>query len=339
MVLINHAGREINAKIVYYGPGLSGKTTNIECIYASVPGDSRGKMVSMKTRQDRTLFFDFLPLELGEIHGFRTRFLLYTVPGQVFYNATRKLVLKGADAVVFVADSTQGKLEESLTSLRNLEENMRENNLSLDSLPWVIQYNKRDLPQVHSIEEMQQVLNPRGVPYFEAAAATGRGVYETLHAVSRLLFMRLRSEFGKHSGNSRDTGGTQPGGALAAPPVSTQMAWAPSAPAPAPAGPTSQSTLMSLGASPSLRYESEPRHDAPVDFGRTIELPRAAEPRPRIPESQGFIRDPLRRPEAQGDARPADAGQTVVRVPVVIRRHEAKPGAPIQIVLDVRFEP
>src|SRR5512145_144618 len=171
MVLINHAGREINAKIVYYGPGLSGKTTNLECIYASVPGDARGKMVSMKTRQDRTLFFDFLPLELGEVHGFRTRFLLYTVPGQVFYNATRKLVLKGADAVVFVADSTHGKLEENLTSLRNLEENMRENNLSLDSLPWVLQYNKRDLPQVHSIEEMQQVLNPRGVPYFEAAAA------------------------------------------------------------------------------------------------------------------------------------------------------------------------
>jgi signal recognition particle receptor subunit beta len=194
MVLINYAGREINAKIVYYGPGLSGKTTNLECIYASVPKDSRGKMVSMKTRQDRTLFFDFLPLELGEVHGFRTRFLLYTVPGQVFYNATRKLVLKGVDAVVFVADSTAGRIEQNLESLNNLRQNLEEHNLSLDSIPWVMQYNKRDLPKVHSIEELEQALNPQGVPYFEAAAATGRGVYETLHAVSSALFQRLVQE-------------------------------------------------------------------------------------------------------------------------------------------------
>jgi len=194
MVLINYAGREINAKIVYYGPGLSGKTTNLECIYASVPKDSRGKMVSMKTRQDRTLFFDFLPLELGEVHGFRTRFLLYTVPGQVFYNATRKLVLKGADAVVFVADSTPGRIEQNLESLNNLRQNREEHNLSLDTIPWVIQYNKRDLPQVHSIQELEQALNPQGVPYYEAAAATGRGVYETLHAVSSALFQRLVQE-------------------------------------------------------------------------------------------------------------------------------------------------
>jgi signal recognition particle receptor subunit beta len=191
MVLINYAGREINAKIVYYGPGLSGKTTNLECIYASVPQQSRGKMVSMKTRQDRTLFFDFLPLELGEVHGFRTRFLLYTVPGQVFYNATRKLVLKGADAVVFVADSGLGKMDDNRESLGNLDENLREQGLSLDTLPFVLQYNKRDLPQVYSIEELDQALNPRGVPAFEAAAASGKGVYETLHAVSRLLFQRL----------------------------------------------------------------------------------------------------------------------------------------------------
>ena len=194
MVLINYAGREINAKIVYYGPGLSGKTTNLECIYASVPATSRGKMVSMKTRQDRTLFFDFLPLELGEVHGFRTRFLLYTVPGQVFYNATRKLVLKGVDAVVFVADSTVGKLEDNLDSRHNLEENLRELGLSLDSMPWVVQYNKRDLPQVHTVEELENAVNPRRVPSFEAAAASGIGVYETLHAVSRLLFQRLVSE-------------------------------------------------------------------------------------------------------------------------------------------------
>jgi len=191
MVLINYAGREINAKIVYYGPGLSGKTTNLECIYASVPQQSRGKMVSMKTRQDRTLFFDFLPLELGEVHGFRTRFLLYTVPGQVFYNATRKLVLKGADAVVFVADSGLGKMDDNRESLGNLDENLREQGLSLDNIPFVLQYNKRDLPQLYSIDELEAALNPRGVPSFEAAAASGKGVYETLHAVSRLLFQRL----------------------------------------------------------------------------------------------------------------------------------------------------
>jgi signal recognition particle receptor subunit beta len=206
MVLINYAGREINAKIVYYGPGLSGKTTNLECIYASVPTNSRGKMVSMKTRQDRTLFFDFLPLELGEVHGFRTRFLLYTVPGQVFYNATRKLVLKGADAVVFVADSGLGKMEENLESLRNLDENLREQGLTLEGLPFVLQYNKRDLAELHSIEELEQTLNPRKVPSFEAAAASGRGVYETLHAVSRLLFQRLLTEL--RPGAAR--GGTAP---------------------------------------------------------------------------------------------------------------------------------
>ena len=201
LVLLNYAGREINAKVVYYGPGLSGKTTNLECIYASVPKDSRGKMVSMKTRQDRTLFFDFLPLELGEVHGFRTRFLLYTVPGQVFYNATRKLVLKGADAVVFVADSTQGRIEENRESLNNLRQNLEEHNLSLDSIPWVIQYNKRDLPKVHTIAELEEALNPSRVPHYEAAAATGRGVYETLHAVSTALFQRLVQELKPHAPN------------------------------------------------------------------------------------------------------------------------------------------
>src|SRR5262249_34368233 len=216
-----YAGREINAKIVYYGPGLSGKTTNLECIYASVPQQSRGKMVSMKTRQDRTLFFDFLPLELGEVHGFRTRFLLYTVPGQVFYNATRKLVLKGADAVVFVADSALGKMDENRESLRNLDENLREQGLSLDTVPFVLQYNKRDLPQVYSIDDWNAALNPHAVPAYEAAAASGQGVYETLHAVSRLLFERLMNDLRPQSGR---------GAAPAAAPV---PAGGPAAPAPA----------------------------------------------------------------------------------------------------------
>lgn len=238
-VLINYAGREINAKIVYYGPGLSGKTTNLECIYASVPQQSRGKMVSMKTRQDRTLFFDFLPLELGEVHGFRTRFLLYTVPGQVFYNATRKLVLKGADAVVFVADSALGKMDENRESLRNLDENLHEQGLSLDTLPFVLQWNKRDLPQLYSVEEMNQALNPRAVPAFEAAAASGHGVYETLHAVSRLLFQRLMNDLRPQGGRAAApaAGAAAPAPLVATVPPPMPVAQRPAAPRSAPVAP------------------------------------------------------------------------------------------------------
>ena len=170
MVLVSYSGKEINAKLVYYGPGLSGKTTNLEYIYGSIPGNHRGKMVSMKTKTERTLFFDFLPVQLGELSGFKTRFLLYTVPGQVYYNATRKLVLKGVDAVVFVADSKRGKMDENVESLENLKENLREHGLDVDSIPWVLQYNKRDLPEVYSIQELDQVLNPMKVPTFEAVA-------------------------------------------------------------------------------------------------------------------------------------------------------------------------
>jgi signal recognition particle receptor subunit beta len=380
MVLINYAGREINAKIVYYGPGLSGKTTNLECIYASVPGNSRGKMVSMKTRQDRTLFFDFLPLELGEIHGFRTRFLLYTVPGQVFYNATRKLVLKGADAVVFVADSTQGKMEDNVQSLQNLEENLRENNLSLENIPWVIQYNKRDLSEIHSVEELESALNPGGVPHFEAAAATGRGVYETLHAVSRLLFQRLRSEFGRHAGTARTSraSATRAGGGPARPTSGVQQAPATQptsgvtqapmtqptsgvmqAPASSPAStsvqaPTSGITTEALGVArptstsglqrPSQVLErpevpAEPEasesHGGSQEYGHTIELSEEVQAADE-PPMEGFIRDPMRRPEGSTD--PKASPGSLVRVPVVVKASDLKPGATLQIVLEIRVE-
>jgi signal recognition particle receptor subunit beta len=357
MVLINYAGREINAKIVYYGPGLSGKTTNLECIYASVPGDSRGKMVSMKTRQDRTLFFDFLPLELGEIHGFRTRFLLYTVPGQVFYNATRKLVLKGADAVVFVADSQLGKMEENQQSLQNLEENLRENNLTLDSIPWVIQYNKRDLQNVHSIEELQQALNPQGVPHFEAAAATGRGVYETLHSVSRLLFQRLRTELGRHANTGQ-----------ARRPAAPEPSPMPAGEAPIMAGPsgiTPRPNIAEATVTASRvmqRPDFPPAQPAPQqgpaasearaaaeggaygDFGHMVDLPteagRAAQQ--QVPGAEGFIKDPMRRRDPSGEAQPPVAPQSAaqdVHVPVVLKHSDLKPGGTIRIVLDVRIEP
>ena len=189
MVVVSYSGKEINAKLVYYGAGLCGKTTNLEAIYEAVPDTSRGKMVSMKTQSDRTLFFDLLPLDLGEIMGFKTRFLLYTVPGQVFYNATRKLVLKGADAIVFVVDSEVGKMEENKESLANLRANLAEYNISLDSIPWVMQYNKRDLPNVAPAEYMEFLLNNRDVqvPSFQSTAHRCEGVFESLNTITRML--------------------------------------------------------------------------------------------------------------------------------------------------------
>jgi hypothetical protein len=194
MVVVSYSGREINAKIVYYGPGLSGKTTNLEKIYDSVPESNRGRMVSMKTQTDRTLFFDLLPLDLGELSGMKTRFLLYTVPGQVYYNATRKLVLKGVDALVFVADSTPDKMAENRESLTNLEQNLKSYGLDLKSIPWVMQFNKRDLPEALPVAQMNKDLNRWGVPTFEAQAANGMGVFETLRGVSKILLAKISKD-------------------------------------------------------------------------------------------------------------------------------------------------
>jgi signal recognition particle receptor subunit beta len=194
MVVVSYSGREINAKIVYYGPGLSGKTTNLEKIYDSVPETNRGRMVSMKTQTDRTLFFDLLPLDLGELQGMKTRFLLYTVPGQVYYNATRKLVLKGVDALVFVADSSPEKMAENRESLSNLEQNLKSYGLDLKTIPWVIQFNKRDLQNALPIAQMNKELNKYSVPTYEAQAASSIGVFETLRGVSKLLLTKISKD-------------------------------------------------------------------------------------------------------------------------------------------------
>jgi len=194
MVVFNYSGREINAKIVYYGPGLSGKTTNLEHIYNKTAAHLRGKMVSMKTKVDRTLFFDFLPIQGGEIAGFNIRFLLYTVPGQVYYNATRKLVLKGADAIVFVADSKSEEMAANRESLKNLQENLTEHGKDVNDVAMVMQYNKRDLPSALSIEKLEEELNPRGVPSFESIATEGNGVFETLTAATRMVLEQLRDQ-------------------------------------------------------------------------------------------------------------------------------------------------
>ena len=192
MSFINYASREINCKIVYYGPGLCGKTTNLQYIYEKTAPEAKGKMISLATETERTLFFDFLPLTLGEIRGFKTRFHLYTVPGQVFYDASRKLILKGVDGVVFVADSQEERMDANTESLDNLRTNLKEQGYDLDRLPYVVQYNKRDLENIVTIEELRRELNPTGVPEFEACATVGDGVFETLKAVAKLILIDLK---------------------------------------------------------------------------------------------------------------------------------------------------
>jgi signal recognition particle receptor subunit beta len=224
MSMINYASREINCKIVYYGPGLGGKTTNLEHVYGKVKPDTRGKLISLATETERTLFFDFLPVDLGTIRGFKTRFHLYTVPGQVYYNASRKLILKGVDGIVFVADSQVERMEANLEAMQNLYDNMAEYGYDLTKMPFVIQYNKRDLPNASSLEELQATLNPgwevmeperhkitpnqfrpgeniieqnadgvwvERAHFFEAVAVTGDGVFDTLKAVSKLVLKTL----------------------------------------------------------------------------------------------------------------------------------------------------
>jgi signal recognition particle receptor subunit beta len=193
MTFINYAAREINCKIVYYGPGLCGKTTNIQYIYDKTGTGAKGKLISLATESERTLFFDFLPIELGTIRGFRTRFHLYTVPGQVFYDASRKLILKGVDGVVFVADSQEARMDANIESIRNLKENLREHGIAVEKVPYVLQVNKRDLPSAVPVPELEKALRIKNEPVFEAVASRGTGVFETLKAVVKNVLMDLNS--------------------------------------------------------------------------------------------------------------------------------------------------
>jgi mutual gliding-motility protein MglA len=316
VVVVSYSGREINAKLVYYGCGLSGKTTNLESIYEAVPETSRGKMVSMKTQSDRTLFFDLLPLDLGEIMGFKTRFLLYTVPGQVFYNATRKLVLKGADAIVFVVDSEVGKMEENKESLANLRANLAELGLSLDNIPWVIQYNKRDLPNVYSVEELNKEVNPGGkIPTFDAVATDGKGVFETFRGISHLLMEKV----------TRDLRRTASGGSGAGRAVGAETAeGASGAGRPAPGAPPV----------PGREHDS-PVHARSVDYGREIDLPaepaapratHAAAGAPAAPAAQrpaAPVARPSPPPGPQVGQRPEPASPPAARPEAAARPHPA----------------
>ena len=192
MTFINYASREINCKIVYYGPGLCGKTTNLQYIYDSTSPAAKGKLISLATETDRTLFFDFMPLELGTVRGFKTRFHLYTVPGQVYYDASRKLILKGVDGVVFVADSQEERLDANIESLENLEDNLKTQGYDLMQLPYVLQLNKRDLPSAVPVDELTAELSKKGEPVYEAVAADGTGVFDTLKAVAKQVLTELR---------------------------------------------------------------------------------------------------------------------------------------------------
>ena len=192
MSFINYSSREINCKIVYYGPGLCGKTTTLQYIYAKTNPEAKGKMISLETETERTLFFDFLPLSLGEIRGFKTRFHLYTVPGQVFYDASRKLILKGVDGVVFVADSQVERFDANVESLENLRENLEEQGYDLDKLPYVVQYNKRDLPTAVDVDFLREHFNPTNVPDYEAIATMGKGVFDTLKSVAKQVLIELK---------------------------------------------------------------------------------------------------------------------------------------------------
>jgi mutual gliding-motility protein MglA len=191
MSMINYASREINCKLVYYGPGLGGKTTNLEYVYEKVNPETRGKLISLATEQERTLFFDFLPVDLGSIRGFKTRFHLYTVPGQVYYNASRRLILKGVDGLVFVADSQAERMDANIAALENLYENLSEYGYDFERMPIVLQWNKRDLDTALPIEELRRQLNPMGVPELEAVAVRGTGVFDTLKTVSKLVLKSL----------------------------------------------------------------------------------------------------------------------------------------------------
>ena len=276
MVFFNYSTMQMAAKVVYYGPGLCGKTTNLHYIYGHTTQESRGEMVSLETETDRTLFFDLLPIDVGSIAGFNTRIQLYTVPGQVFYNTTRKLVLKGVDGVVFVADSQRAMLQTNIESFRNLEENLAEMGLAVDTLPLVLQFNKRDLADICSVDEMNAALNRHNWPYFESSAVTGMGVFETLKGISRFTLMSLKKRLGRN-----EPAAARPGAAAAPKPAAPAGAPAPQAAAPAPAG----------APAPQPAAAAPP----PVQSGSYPQVPPAA-PRPASPPGAPPTAPPVAKP-------------------------------------------
>ncbi len=293
MVLFNYSTKELTAKIVYYGPGLCGKTTNLQYIFDNLPANiHKGKMLSLATKTDRTLFFDFLPIDLGTIRGMRTRLQLYTVPGQVFYNTTRKLVLKGADGLVFVADSQKKMLDANTESFGNMEQNLREHGMELTTIPHVLQFNKRDLKDILSVEELNATLNKHNVPIYEAVATTGIGVQDTLKAVTRLVLNSLREKYSE--------GRKAPAQRAATTASAARPARPPSAPAPievADAGP-----VLELDDSSAAPPASEPEPVLAVAADDVVEVEEAAEEVPVLEMTEEEIE------EVEIVEEPADSG-------------------------------
>ena len=313
MASINYHTREISCKIVYYGPGLSGKTTNLQIIHKKVPKDSKSEMVSLATETDRTLFFDFLPLDLGSIKGFSTKFQLYTVPGQVYYNATRKLVLRGVDGVVFVADSQRDKMPENLESLRNLEENLREYGIELKSTPFVLQYNKRDLPSIFTVDEMNAQINSYGVPCFEAQAHQGVGVFTTLKAIGKIVIDTFNTKYSARQSSRRPDPNPSSQGSIPAVPAAPSLA--PMAPAPIPLAPPPPLGGMRMPPPiprPIPATVATPAFSVPPLQGFNPNAAPAPAPQgfaPPAPQPQGFNPNAAPVPAPQGFAPPAPQPQ------------------------------
>lgn len=283
MVSINYATREVSCKIVYYGPGLSGKTTNLQYVHMKVPSNTKGKLISLATDADRTLYFDFLPINIGTINGFAAKFQLYTVPGQVYYNATRKLVLRGVDGLVFVADSQPDKMDENIESLSNLKENLAEYGYRIEEIPIVIQYNKQDLPNVLDAEALRPMLNPRGWPEFAASATEGFGVFDTLKCILKLVL-----EKAKTGGTARATAKAPPVEQPAAAPASSAVAASAIPPA---APPVTRQTPVSR---PAYSEVSSPTTSAPAMASpRETPVQTAAPPAPAGPLDTQPVRQPV----------------------------------------------
>ncbi len=337
MAVFNYSTRELTTKIVYYGPGLCGKTTNLQYIYDHLKEGVRGKMLSLATKSDRTLFFDFLPVDIGEIHGMKTKVQLYTVPGQVFYNETRRLVLRGADGVVFVADSQENMLEANLDSFRNLEENLAAHGINLRELPHVLQYNKRDLPNVLPVEVLDEKLNKYNAPFYEAIATTGVGVQETLRHITKLVLIHLNERYGGARKEQEatpaagsETPASPPQVAVAGPAPADAPAAAAPAPAPAvetPAAPTAPSPAAETPAPPPTiempaAAAAAPEAPVPAPPPPTLEMPPAA-PAPE-PPAPPALETPAAAapPSAAGDVLGVAAEPSAGAAPAAVARDE-----------------
>jgi len=333
MVFFNYSTMQMAAKVVYYGPGLCGKTTNLHYIYGHTSGESRGEMVSLETETDRTLFFDLLPIDVGSIAGFNTRIQLYTVPGQVFYNTTRKLVLKGVDGVVFVADSQRAMLQANLDSFKNLEENLAEMGLSVDTIPLVLQLNKRDLSDICTVDELNEALNPKGWPHFEASALGGQGVFETLKGVSKLTLLSLKKRL-MRTAESPAASGPRPAAILsplakaaptlspAAPPRPTAPASAPLTPPPPAAkpAPAAQQAAPKPAPAPVAAPAAAVSQPAPQAPPSAQSAPAAA--RPATPPAPPQPASPVANPAARARGRSVDVLDELEK----LRREAMQPG-------------